>query len=58
MWDFYLCGSEVAFRYGGHVVFQIQLAKQPGAMPQTGDYIFDEERKRIYREHRSDQRAA
>ena len=58
MWDFYLCGSEVAFRYGGHVVFQIQLTKQPGSVPQTRDYIFDEERKRICRGDRSDSRAA
>ena len=58
MWDFYLCGSEVAFRYGGHVVFQIQLTKQPGTVPQTRDYIFDEERKRIYRGDKSDSRAA
>ena len=58
MWDFYLCGSEVAFRYGGHVVFQIQLTKQPGTVPQTRDYIFDEERKRMCREDKSDSRAA
>ena len=27
MWDFYLAGSEAAFRAGGMMVFQIQLAK-------------------------------
>ena len=58
MWDFYLCGSEVAFRYGGHVVFQLQLTKQPDAVPQTRDYIFDEERKRFSRGGKSDSRAA
>ena len=58
MWDFYLCGSEVAFRYGGHVVFQIQLTKRPGAVPQTRDYIFDEERKQNSRDGKSDSRAA
>ena len=58
MWDFYLCGSEVTFRYGGHVVFQVQLTKQPDTLPETRDYIFDEERKRIRQCSKSDSRAA
>lgn len=28
MWEFYLAGSEAGFRYGGLMVFQIQLAKK------------------------------
>ena len=32
------------------IVFQIQLTKQPSAVPQTRDYIFDEERKLISQE--------
>ncbi len=39
MWEFYLSTSEFAFRYGGHMVFQIQLAKSPTAAPITRDYM-------------------
>lgn len=39
MWEFYLAASEVAFRYGGLMVFQIQLAKSQGTVPLTRDYI-------------------
>jgi cyclopropane-fatty-acyl-phospholipid synthase len=39
MWEFYLAGSEATFRYGGHVVFQIQFAKAIDAVPITRDYI-------------------
>ena len=58
MWEFYLCGSEVAFRHGGHVVFQLQLTKTVDAVPQTRDYIFDEERRRARQGAKSDSRAA
>jgi cyclopropane-fatty-acyl-phospholipid synthase len=39
MWEIYLAGSEVAFRYCGLMVFQIQLAKSHNAVPLTRDYI-------------------
>lgn len=39
MWRYYLAASEVAFRHNGHVVFQIQLAKQQNAVPLTRDYL-------------------
>ncbi|WP_460449834.1 class I SAM-dependent methyltransferase [Alsobacter sp. SYSU BS001988] len=39
MWEFYLAGSEATFRHGGHVVFQIQVAKSIDAVPLTRDYI-------------------
>ena len=39
MWEFYLAGSETAFRYQDLVVFQIQLAKRIDALPLTRDYI-------------------
>ncbi len=39
MWEFYLAGSESAFRFGGLFVFQIQLAKRAGALPITRDYM-------------------
>jgi len=41
MWEFYLAGSEVAFRRQGHMVFQMQLAKRVDAVPRTRDYIHD-----------------
>jgi cyclopropane-fatty-acyl-phospholipid synthase len=45
MWEFYLAGSEVAFRYQGLVVFQVQLAKRIDALPITRDYMMDGERR-------------
>jgi cyclopropane-fatty-acyl-phospholipid synthase len=44
MWEFYLAGSEAAFRWGGHLNFQMQLAKRVDAVPLTRDYITDWER--------------
>lgn len=40
MWEFYLVSSELSFRYGVHVVFQIQLARQQGSVPLTRDYLY------------------
>jgi len=39
MFEFYLCGAEIAFRREGHMVFQIQLAHRQTAVPLTRDYI-------------------
>jgi cyclopropane-fatty-acyl-phospholipid synthase len=39
MFEFYLCGSEIAFRREGHMVFQVQLAHDQSAVPLTRDYI-------------------
>jgi cyclopropane-fatty-acyl-phospholipid synthase len=44
MWDFYLAGSEMAFRHDGLVVFQIQLMKRVDALPITRDYMLESER--------------
>lgn len=44
MWEFYLAGSEAGFREGELVVFQVQLAKDRTAVPQTRDYITDYDR--------------
>ncbi len=44
MWEFYLIGSELAFRRMGHMVFQMQLARHQDAVPLTRDYITDWER--------------
>ena len=43
MWEFYLAGSETAFRVDGHMVFQIQIAKRQDAVPVTRDYILERE---------------
>jgi cyclopropane-fatty-acyl-phospholipid synthase len=43
MWDFYLACSEMAFREGDMVVFQIQMTKRKGVTPWTRDYIAREE---------------
>jgi cyclopropane-fatty-acyl-phospholipid synthase len=43
MWEFYLACSEMAFREGDMVVFQIQMAKRKGLTPATRDYIAAEE---------------
>ena len=44
MWDFYLVGSEISFRYFGFMVFQVQLARAVDAAPATRDYIVEAER--------------
>jgi cyclopropane-fatty-acyl-phospholipid synthase len=45
MFEFYLAGSELAFRRMGHVNFQIQLVREQTAVPFTRDYITDHERQ-------------
>jgi cyclopropane-fatty-acyl-phospholipid synthase len=47
MWEFYLVGSEMAFRNMGQMVFQIQLAREQTAVPLTRDYIVEWERAQI-----------
>jgi cyclopropane-fatty-acyl-phospholipid synthase len=49
MWEFYLAGSELAFRYHGHVVWQMQLAKRIDTVPLTRDYMFEWEREDVGR---------
>jgi cyclopropane-fatty-acyl-phospholipid synthase len=39
MFEFYLSGSELAFRHAGHMVWQMQMARQHAAVPLTRDYI-------------------
>ena len=40
MWEFYLVGCEMAFKWGDQVVFQFQLSKNLNAVPNTRDYIY------------------
>jgi cyclopropane-fatty-acyl-phospholipid synthase len=44
MFEFYLAGSELSFRCGGMMVFQIQLARHQEAVPLTRDYMVEAER--------------
>jgi cyclopropane-fatty-acyl-phospholipid synthase len=48
MWEFYLAVSEMSFRHGGLMVFQMQLARQIDAAPLTRDYMF--EGRQLHRE--------
>jgi cyclopropane-fatty-acyl-phospholipid synthase len=52
MWEFYLASSEMAFRESDMVVFQIQMAKRKGIVPETRDYIEREEER--LRAHEAD----
>ena len=45
MFEFYLCGSELAFRREHHMVFQIQIARDQTAAPLTRDYITESEKQ-------------
>ncbi|MGQ0675137.1 MAG: class I SAM-dependent methyltransferase [Rhodospirillales bacterium] len=45
MWEFYLACSEIAFRRLNHMVFQMQLVRDPFAVPATRDYIHAGERE-------------
>jgi cyclopropane-fatty-acyl-phospholipid synthase len=43
MFEFYLAGSESAFRQGGHMNWQVQLARTVDALPLTRGYMWREE---------------
>jgi cyclopropane-fatty-acyl-phospholipid synthase len=45
MWEFYLIISELSFRYGKHMVFQIQLTKTVDALPLRRDYMNEAEQR-------------
>ena len=40
MWEFYLTGCEMAFKWGDQVVYQFQLTKNYSSTPTTRDYIY------------------
>lgn len=50
MWEAYLAGSEITFRYQDGMVFQIQLAHRRSIVPLTRDYIAVEEKRLARRE--------
>ena len=47
MFEFYLAGSELAFRRQGHMNWQMQLARHKCAVPLTRDYMIDAERATV-----------
>jgi len=42
MWEFYLTGCEIAFKWGDQVVYQLQLTKSYTSTPITRDYIYQQ----------------
>jgi len=44
MWEFYLAGCEISFRYFSQMVFQMQIARKQDAVPLTRDYMLEAER--------------
>jgi len=40
MWEFYLAGCEIAFKWGDQVVYQFQLTKNYTSTPTTRDYRY------------------
>jgi len=53
MWEFYLAGSEAAFRWQDMMVFQIQLARRNDTLPLTRGYIADNEKALAEREDKA-----
>ena len=47
IWEFYLVASEMSFRHGGFMNFQIQLSKDVRGVPLTRDYMLDMERQAL-----------
>ncbi|MGH7023194.1 MAG: class I SAM-dependent methyltransferase [Caulobacteraceae bacterium] len=45
MWEFYLAGAEMGFRWGDHMNFQLQLTKRNDALPLTRDYMAQTEQE-------------
>ncbi|MDX2201186.1 MAG: cyclopropane-fatty-acyl-phospholipid synthase family protein [Hyphomicrobiaceae bacterium] len=48
MWEFYLAGSETAFRFQDLVVFQVQLVRRIEALPITRDYMLRNEHRLMH----------
>src|SRR3546814_13702418 len=45
MWQFYLAGVVVTFRYGGIVNYQVQYIRDRHALPITRDYMAEAEQR-------------
>ncbi|MDO8884254.1 cyclopropane-fatty-acyl-phospholipid synthase family protein, partial [Pseudotabrizicola sp.] len=44
MWWWYLVAAEVSFTHMGMVLFQMQIARHPDAVPRTRDYLYPDKR--------------
>ncbi len=53
MFEFYLAGSELAFRRQDHMNFQLQLVRDQAALPLARDYMVDAERAAVRAEARA-----
>jgi cyclopropane-fatty-acyl-phospholipid synthase len=58
MWEFYLAGAEIGFRYQNLMVFQLQLTKDQKALPLTRDYMHTAEQELRARDARFSPQAA
>lgn len=58
MWEFYLAGCEIGFRYMGQVVYQVQIAKRVDSVPVVRDYMIETERVLAEADQRRGDRAA
>lgn len=58
MWDFYLAGSEAAFRWQDLMIFQIQLTKKNDTLPITRGYIEKTEKALAVRDKAQEPKAA
>ncbi len=47
MWEFYLVGCEMSFRYLRQMNFQLQISRRIDAVPLTRDYMVDFEREHL-----------
>ena len=56
MWEYYLAGSEVSFRYWDLMNFQIQLTRHQHALPLTRDYMFEAEKALRIKDQRIEER--
>jgi cyclopropane-fatty-acyl-phospholipid synthase len=56
MWEYYLAGSEISFRYWDLMNFQIQFARHQHALPITRDYMFEAEKALRIKDRRIEER--
>ena len=56
MWEYYLAGSEISFRYWDLMNFQIQLTRHQHALPLTRDYMFEAEKALRIKDRRLEER--
>jgi cyclopropane-fatty-acyl-phospholipid synthase len=58
MWEYYLAGAEISFRYWDLMNFQIQFTRHQHALPITRDYMFEAEKALRTKDRRIEERAS